>query len=203
VRIAAIAAVALTTLAVAADPPGSPRANEALALCERADDTRDEQAKRELLARGLTAAEEAVAADERDPVAHFAVFCNLGKETEMRGVSIGSLVALRRIRREIDRTVELAPDWSDALVGKGSLLLGMPGFVGGDRDEAERLLRAAVRIDPDFITAHLALARALEARHAREEARAEARRALEVAERDGNGKKAAEAKELLGRLAGE
>ena len=110
---------------------------------------------------------------------------------------------MRRLRREIDRTLELAPDWSDALVGKGSFLLELPGFLGGDRDDAERLLRAALRVDPDFIEAHLALGRALDVRHAREDARAEARRALALAERDGNGEKAAEAKELLGRLGGE
>ena len=199
-RLVAVAGVALATLAAAADPPGSPRANEALALCGRAGETREEKTKHELLAQGLAAAEQAVAADERDPKAHFAVFCNLGKETQMRGVSLRSLAAVRRLRREVDRTLELAPGWPDALVGKGSFLLDLPGFLGGDRDEAERLLHAALRVDPDFIEAHLALGRALDARHAREDARAEARRGLALAERDGNGKKAAEAKELLARL---
>ena len=198
-HLALAAAIASAALAAAADPPGSPKSNESLALCARAGDTHDDKAKRDLLARGLTAAEQAVAADDRDPKAHFAVFCNLGKEMRMRGVSLSSLAAVRRLRGEIDRTLELAPDWADALVGKGSFLLELPGFLGGDRDEAERLLRAALRVDPDFIEAHLALARALDARHARDDARAEARRALELAEHDGNADKATEAKELLAR----
>src|SRR4029077_12010215 len=36
------------------------------------------------LARGLDRAEQAVRADPRDAVAHFAVFCNLGKRLEMK-----------------------------------------------------------------------------------------------------------------------
>ena len=200
--IALATAVAVAALAAAADPPGSPRSNESLAICARAGKTRDDKTKRDLLAQGLAAAEEAVATDEHDAKAHFAVFCNLGREMRMRGVSLASLTGVRRLRREIDRTLELAPDWSDALVAKGEFLLEVPGFLGGDRDESERLLRAALRIDPDFIEAHLALARALDARHARDDARAEARRALELAEHDGNADKAAEAKELLARFGG-
>src|SRR6266704_2470375 len=166
---AAVAGVALATLVAAADPPGSPRANEALALCGRAGETREEKAKHELLARGLAAAEEAVAADERDPKAHFAVFCNLGKEMKLRGVGVQSLFGVRRLRREIDRTLELAPDYPDALVGKGELLCELPRLLGGDTAEGERLLRAALRVDPDFVEAHLGLARALAARGARDE----------------------------------
>jgi hypothetical protein len=37
-----------------------------------------------VLERGLDRAEEAVRADPQDAVAHFAVFCNLGKRLEMK-----------------------------------------------------------------------------------------------------------------------
>jgi len=196
---AAVALLALTCCARAADPPGSPRANQALAVCLAAAASPEE--RRANLARGLALAEEAVAADERDPKAHFAVFCNLGNDLKLRGVALQSLFAMRRLRREIDRTLELAPDYADALVGKGELLLDLPRLLGGDAAEGERLLRAALRVDPDYIDAHLGLARALAARGAGDEARAEARRALAEAERVPDPARAAAARELLAQLA--
>src|SRR5262249_62402426 len=97
---AAVALAALSAGALAAAPPGSRRANKALALCEREAGSVEE--KRALLARGLKLAEEAVAEDDGDAKAHFAVVCNLGKEMELRGASLASLIALRRLRREMD-----------------------------------------------------------------------------------------------------
>ncbi len=201
-RRAAAAAVALLALARgarAADPPGSPRANQALAVCLA--DAATPAERRANLARGLALAEEAVAADERDPKAHFAVFCNLGNDLKLRGVGVQSLFGVRRLRREIDRTLELAPDYADALVGKGEFLCELPRLLGGDAAEGERLLRAALRVDPEFVEAHLGLARALAARGARDEARAEAQRALAAAERVPDPARATAARELLAQLA--
>jgi tetratricopeptide (TPR) repeat protein len=195
---AAAAPLMLAALVLAADPPGSPRANQALAICLQEAAT--PEARRANLKRGLALAEEAVAADERDAKAHFAVFCNLGNDLKLRGVAVSSLFAVRRLRREIDRTLELAPDYADALVGKGEFLLELPGVMGGDAAEAERLLRAAVKVDPDFIEAHLGLGRALAARGARDAARAEARRALAEAERVPDPAKVAAARKLLAQL---
>jgi tetratricopeptide (TPR) repeat protein len=191
--------LAIAVGAPAADPPGSPKANDALALCLREKTTSAEE-KRALLARGLTLAEQAVAADDADAKAHFAVFCNLGKEMKLRGVGIGSLVAVRRLRREIDRTLELAPDYPDALLAKGSFLCELPRVLGGDTGEGERFMRAALKVDPDYLQAHLRLARVLAERGVREEARTEAQRALELATRKADPRAAEEAKALLGRL---
>src|SRR5207237_9271684 len=114
-RAVAVATAALLAALVgrAADPPGTPRGNEALDVCGRARATHDAGEKSRLAARGLALAEQAVAEDERDPKAHFAVFCNLGTQMKQRGVSIRSMVDVRRLRREIDRTLELAPEWTD------------------------------------------------------------------------------------------
>ena len=196
---AAMALLALAGPARAADPPGSPRADQALAVCLAAAATPEE--RRANLARGLALAEEAVAVDERDAKAHFAIFCNLGTDLKLRGVALTSLFAIRRLRREIDRTLELAPDYADALVGKGELLCELPRVLGGDAAEGERLLRAALRVDPGFIEARLGLVRALAARGERDEARAEARRALAEAERAPDPARATEARRLLAQLA--
>src|SRR5262249_60844122 len=100
-----------SAVAGAADPPGTPRSNEALKICARARAMRDADEKLTLAARGLTVAEEAVAADDHDPKAHFAVFCNLGTAMKQRGVSVRNLVDIRRLRPGIDRPRRPAPDW--------------------------------------------------------------------------------------------
>lgn len=191
-------ALALAAVAQATDPHGSPDAEEALALCHRAQDGPAAE-KADLLARGLSLAERAVAADERDAVAHFAVFCHLGEQLRQKGVSFAGLTGIRRLRREVDRTLELAPDYADALAGKGSLLLDTPRLLGGDAAEGEALLRRALAVDPDYLGARLDLARALADRGARAEARAEAGRALVLAERRHDADAAAEARKLLAR----
>jgi tetratricopeptide (TPR) repeat protein len=178
----ALAALLAATGAAAADPPGTPQSHAAMSLCHRAHDApAAEQAAG--YARALAAAEKAVAADDTDALAHFAVFCSLGGKMRLKGASFSALTDLRRLRREVDRTLELAPDFSDALAGKGALLLDAPRLLGGDRGEAERLLRRALEIDPNYLGPRLDLVRARVGRGARDEARAEARRALEIAQR--------------------
>jgi hypothetical protein len=198
VRSHAVAVAALALLGAAPPATGS-RVTEAVALCQQADAAPAAE-KRALLERGLAAAEAAVAADERDAGAHFAVFCNLGKRMRLDGAGLASLVALRRLRREVDRTLELQPDHADALVGKAALLYYTPRLLGGDPVESERLLRTALDVAPGYVAARLALARMLDARGARAEARATAERALGDAERTRDTAAAAEAHRLVDQL---
>jgi hypothetical protein len=126
-------------------------ANEALALCEAADavPARDRAA---ILSRGLERAEEAVRANSRDAAAHFAVFCNLGKTADLRRGALGFVGILRdlaRVRREIDDTLTLAPNYPAALAAKGEMLRELPLFLGGDPDEGQRLLHRAATLDPE------------------------------------------------------
>jgi tetratricopeptide repeat protein len=185
--------LALPTLAAA-----SP-ASDALSLCRQADSAPDVD-KRALLGRGVAAAEAALAADEHDAAAHFALFCNLGKRMRLDGASLASLFALRRLRREIDRTLELAPTNADALVGKAALLRYMPRVVGGDPVEGERLLRVALDVAPDYVDARVALARLLRDQGHRDEARVTASRALHDATRTANAAAATDARRLLSDL---
>jgi len=193
-------AVAMATGVVAAEPPGSPAAKRALATCEAACEL-DGDAADALLARGLQEAEAAVTADPEDALAHFAVFCTLGERLRRRGPSLRSLFELRRLQREIDRTLELAPDFPDAMAGKGALLLDAPRVLGGDVAEAETWLRRAVALDPEWIAPRLDLVRALRRRGAVGEAVAEARRAVAVAQRAGDAEDVARAREMLADLA--
>jgi hypothetical protein len=172
----------LAASAWAADPPGTEASRRAHRRCTEADALEGE-ARTNALRESLAEAEAAVAADETDALAHFAAFCALGGLLRDDGLSLAAPLRLRRLRREIDRTLALAPDFADALVGKGSLLLNLPRLVGGDAVKGERLLRRALAIDPDYLGARLALVEALRARGAVVEARDQATQALAIAER--------------------
>lgn len=180
-----LGALVLATAAWAAAPPGTPASRGALAECERADDL-DATARATALRSSLERAEAAIAADDTDALAHFAAFCALGTTLRTQGLGLAAPWQLHRLRREVDRTLELAPDFEGALAGKGSLLLGLPRLLGGDAAEGERLLRRALEIDPDYLTPRLALVEALRDRGATAEARAQAERALAIAERKGS-----------------
>src|SRR5882724_8370955 len=104
-------------------PQPAGTAAEALALCEQADQLSSTE-RWAVLARGLARAEEAVRVNPQDAVAHFAVFCNLGKrlELERHGAGVFAMLgALHRVQREIDSALALAPDCPAALAAKGEM----------------------------------------------------------------------------------
>jgi hypothetical protein len=172
----------LAVSAHAADPPGTDASRRAQQRCIAADELAGD-ARTKALRESLADADAAIAADDADALAHFAAFCSLGRLLRAEGVSLAAPLQLRRLRREVDRTLELAPDFADALAGKGELLLNMPRLLGGDPVEGERLLRRALAIDPDYLGPRFALVEALRARGATDEARREAAQALAIAER--------------------
>jgi hypothetical protein len=169
------AAALMMAVSAPAVPPGSSDATEALALCKRADTLQGDE-RDAALAHGMALAESALAADAGDARAHFAAVCNLGKQMESSGIGIGQLLNLRRLRRELDAALALAPGDADALVAKGALLLHLPRLLGGDVEEAEALLRRALVAEPDNDEARCYLAQALSARGAADEARVHASR---------------------------
>jgi len=172
----------LVASARAADPPGTDASRRAQQRCAAANQLAGE-ARAKALRESLADADAAIAADDADALAHFAAFCALGGLLRAQGVSLAAPLQLRRLRREVDRTLELAPDFADALAGKGELLLNVPRLLGGDPAEGERLLRRALAIDPDYLGPRFALVDALRARGATDEARREAAQALAIAER--------------------
>lgn len=168
-RLVVVVAALAPLTARAGTPAGSALAHKALALCHSAAklpaDLRDAT-----LRDGLAHAEAAVRADAADAVAHFAVFCNLGRRLETAGVSFGALRDVRHARRALDRSLELAPDFADAVAAKGTMLHRLPRVLGGDDAEAERLLRHAFALDPENVHTRVALAEVLRAHGASAEA---------------------------------
>jgi hypothetical protein len=148
--------VGLLVPVAGAEEPSAVLAREALAVC-RGVGTLPLEERPARLDEGLELAEHAVAEDEGSALAHFAAFCNRGKRLQLAGFSFAAFGEIRRLRREIDRALELAPDWPEALAGKGAMLVALPRLLGGDVLEGERLLRRALVLDPTNVEARTIL----------------------------------------------
>jgi tetratricopeptide (TPR) repeat protein len=172
-----VVALLLWTAAASGGEPeiGGPMAREAIAICQEADllPASDRAAT---LASGLARAEEAVQADPQDAVAHFAIFCNLGKGLkDSSGWRLFRVIGdLRRARKEIDAALILAPNYPAALAAKGAMLVQLPRLFGGDPPEGVRLLESAVALRPEDPTLRLELAKVLNTTGRRDAAREQA-----------------------------
>ena len=183
------------------DDRSGPLATAAIAICQRVEamPERDRSAAIGQLEEGVGMGEAAVAADEHDAHAHLALFCNLGKQIELSGLSWRIFDRLRRARAEIDRAHELAPADPDVLCAKGELLRRLPSALGGDKATGLVLIRRAVEIAPNHVAARLFLAHAM-ADDGAPDARKCVREALDVAERSGAERERSEARALLASL---
>ena len=133
-------------------------------------------------AQGQAFGEQAVEKDDLSPDAHFSLFCNLGEQLRIDGESLTSLFGFRRMMKELNRTLELAPDHLDALSAKGTVLVRIPAFMGGDKEKGETLLRHVIAREPAAVNARLSLAKSYCANGRHEEAVAIATTALDLAQ---------------------
>jgi hypothetical protein len=150
-----VAAVALLHAVVpgaAAQERATGVAARALAIC-RSGIERPAAERTAQLDEALALAEAAMRERPDDPVAHFAAFCSRGRRLQLQGLTLRVFAEIRLVRAHIERTLELAPDWPDAIAGKGSLLVSLPTPLGGDRTEGQRLLRLALTLDPANVEA--------------------------------------------------
>jgi hypothetical protein len=133
--------------------------------------------------KGQVLGEQAVALDDRSAEAHFALFCNLGELMRVDGeLSITSVMGFRRMTKELDRTLELAPDHLDAMSAKGTFLVRLPSMLGGDREKGEKLLRYVLQKEPQSVNARLSLAKSYCANGHHSEALSLASEALDLAQ---------------------
>ena len=184
----------------ASDPSALELARLGLAECEegRRSTARDERQAH--FQRGQALGDQAVALDGQSAEAHFAVFCNMGELMRLDGETLSSMFQLRHLTAEIDRTLELNPDYTEAMAAKGILLIRLPRFLGGDVEKGETLLRRVLQKDPNAVESRLILAKTCESRGDRDEALAFATRALQIAREQGRADKVAEAQATLAEL---
>jgi len=203
-----IAVAAATTLllglashaARAAGASAAELAKRGLAECEegRRSTVRDE--RQALFQHGQALGEQAVALDPQSAEAHFTIFCNMGELMRLDGETLSSMLQFRRLNAEIDRALELNPEYTEALAAKGILLIRLPRLLGGDAERGEALLRRVLQKDPNAVESRLTLAKTCESRGDRDEAVAFATRALQIAREQGRADKVAEAQATLSEL---
>jgi len=133
--------------------------------------------------KGQALGEQAVAANEQSADAHFALFCNLGELMRIDGeMSLSSVMGFRRMMKELDRTLALAPDHLDALSARGTLLVRLPSLLGGDPDKGEQLLRHVIQHEPQAVNARISLAKSYCKRGRHQDAMSLASEALTLAQ---------------------
>jgi len=134
-------------------------AKRALQECTQGRMAKEREARLAHFQQGRALGEQAVALDEGYAEAHFSLFCNLGELLRVDGESLTSIFGLRRMMKELDRALELNPDYIDALSAKGTLLVKLPSLLGGDTEKGEALLERVVSRAPKAVNARLSLAK--------------------------------------------
>lgn len=197
---AGAALLGLVSLARAADESAIDLTRQARTECEAGRTATAREERQTHFTRGQELAERAVALDDQSADAHFAVFCNTGELMRLDGESLSSVLALRRLMGELDKTLAIQPNHTEALASKGILLMRLPRLLGGDPTRGEAMLRQVIRQDPNAVSSRLTLAKACSARGDQAEAEAFATRALQIARAQGRADKIAEAQATLAEL---
>jgi tetratricopeptide (TPR) repeat protein len=171
-------------------------AEQALVSLRRGEDGLSKETRLQAYREGLELARRAVAADELNADAHFAVFANHGRILLLEG-AVPNPLNLLEVNRELDRALELDPNHADALASKGGLYRQLPRLLGGSQQKAEECLNRAIEIDPDAVGARIELARLYQDMGQPDRGLPLLHKAVDVAERDGKYRQLCEARELI------
>lgn len=132
---------------------------------------------------GKTAAERAVALDERDAEAVFLLAAHRGQIARLQK-DLGGLVVPRDLERLLSRALALNPRHARALRMMGVLLERTPAplrlLLKGNASDAEKYLVAAIEADPNFSEARLDLAKYYVSRRQTAQARAQLQAVLQM-----------------------
>jgi tetratricopeptide (TPR) repeat protein len=109
---------------------------------------------------GREAARRAVALAPQSVLAHIWFASNTGRWGQVNGV-VRSLFLLPTVKAEMQKILELDPNFAPGYVLAGQLYLDVPGIAGGDLDRAEAMFRKGLTIDAHFTSLRIGLARTL------------------------------------------
>src|SRR5262249_23664645 len=151
---AAVAVLALATVSRASQNAGDV-AKHALDESKAGQNADTREGRKQHCEHGEALATQAVALDDHNANAHFGIVCNLGELLRLDGEKITSVLELRRLLSEVDRTLQLDPNHTDAMATKGNLLVRLPRLFGGNPAEGERLLREVVQRDDAAVTSRI------------------------------------------------
>jgi len=118
----------------------------------------DRERKISLWEKGVEYGERAVKVNPEGKEGHFYLMSNMGSLARSKG-ALSSLWKFRRIKKEMDKTLALDPNFPPVLVARAQYLTEMPSIFGGDEAEAIRLYKRALEVDPDYRIAYYYLAK--------------------------------------------
>ncbi len=155
--------------------------SQAMEECQKGRRAKDADSRSVHFDRGRALAEKAVALDDQSADAHFSLFCNIGERMRANGEVFFSVFEYGSMMDELDETLALNPNHLDALSSKGTILIEVPEFLGGDDAKGEVMLRQVIKDEPESINARMVVARQCADRGEHQEAYELAKLALELA----------------------
>lgn len=180
--------------------PSQKLALESIDYLHRGEDASGRDERMSAFRRGVELARQAIAADENNADAHFAMFANQGRIMELQGVAVNPFI-LVEATRELNRALEINPNHADALAAKGGVYRQLPWALGGSAQKASEYLARSVELDPDNACgARIELAELYRDLGQPERSIPLLEKAVEVAKRDKKREKLARAKTLLQEL---
>ncbi|TFG59313.1 MAG: hypothetical protein E4H32_10320 [Nitrospirales bacterium] len=155
--------------------------SQAMEECQKGRRAKDADSRGVHFDRGRALAEKAVALDKQSADAQFSLFCNIGERMRANGEVFFSVFDYGRMMDALDQTLILNPNHLDALSSKGTILIEVPEFLGGDDAKGEVMLRQVIKEDTKSINARMVVARQCAERGEHQEAFELSKQALELA----------------------
>lgn len=137
--------------------------------------------RRAFLQKGITAAQQAIAAQPNRPEGHFWSAANMGTMAEAAGLTAG-LKYRKPVKNELETVLKLDPSFMDGSADRvlGRWYFRVPGLFGGSKTQAEAHLRASLKYDPNSTVSHYFLAELLLDVGRKAEARAELQKVIDA-----------------------
>jgi tetratricopeptide (TPR) repeat protein len=174
--------------------------SQAMEECQKGRRAKDPDIRSGHFDRGRALAEKAVALDNQSADAHFALFCSIGERMRANGEVFFSVFEYGSMMDALDQTLALNPKHLDALSSKGTILIEIPGFLGGDDEKGEVMLRQVIKEDSESINARMVVARQCAERGEHQEAYELSKRALELAKQQQRDDLLPEAEETFSKI---
>jgi ATP/maltotriose-dependent transcriptional regulator MalT len=118
--------------------------------------------------------------NEQNPLGHLWWAAAQGRILQQRGLGAAAR-GFTELRRENERALELDPDCALASFALGRMCEELPKLLGGGPNKAEVWFRRGVASDPNYTIIRLGLARVMARQGRRDEARAQLKQLLAVA----------------------
>lgn len=116
--------------------------------------------KWERFRQGSQIAQQAIRLSPSHADAYFYYVANEASLAKSKGM-FGSIFLISKIKKGLNKTLELDPNHAEALAMKGAILYSIPGLMGGDVKESERLIRESLIMEPHITSTKIFLAKNL------------------------------------------